>query len=154
MSRQTTVSLLWVEGRIERWLRFGAPVEVTPDGPGRRRARFAPGAVFALVRWQGGLFGTTSSRLDILRATAPHEPFTRLRHVDPGADMLLSVTGWPKVEAALAAIAQVEAIGVRPEAACPDHWRHVHQRLAARLPPRAYRPARHAAWLLRREIAV
>ena len=58
----------------------------------------------------------------------------------------------PKVEQVLAAIDQVEALGIQPEDACPDHWRHVGNRITAGQPPRAYARERHQAWLLRRRI--
>jgi hypothetical protein len=34
----------------------------------------------------------------------------------------------------------------------PEHWRHVHNRLAAGETPRPYTRERHRAWLLRREL--
>ncbi|MDP3748832.1 MAG: DUF2840 domain-containing protein, partial [Phenylobacterium sp.] len=42
--------------------------------------------------------------------------------------------------------------GVDPCEVAPDHWRHVHDRLAAREAPRPYTPERHRAWLLRRRL--
>ena len=52
----------------------------------------------------------------------------------------------------LAAIDAVEAAGVDPCDAAPDHWRHVHQRITAGHQPRLYTAERHTAWLKRREI--
>ena len=52
----------------------------------------------------------------------------------------------------LAAIDQVEVLDLRAEDACPDHWRHVGNRITAGETPRAYTRERHAAWLLRRRI--
>ena len=67
-------------------------------------------------------------------------------------DVLLRLDGWPKVRRALAAIDAVEALGLDPADASPDHWRHVHNRLSAGLEPAAYTPERHAAWIGRRRI--
>jgi hypothetical protein len=53
----------------------------------------------------------------------------------------------------LQAIDQVEALGVDPADAAPDHWRHIHNRLSAGEEPRPYTSARHKAWLLRRSDA-
>ena len=39
-----------------------------------------------------------------------------------------------------------------PADACPDHWRHVQNRLASGDAPRPYTRERHRAWLLRRRI--
>ena len=46
----------------------------------------------------------------------------------------------------------IEAAGVDPCDAAPDHWRHVHNRITAGQAPRAYTMERHRAWLKRREI--
>lgn len=150
---RTQVELTWIEGRIERWLRFGQPAEETYLTRTSRRAAFEPGAVFALVRWAANDFGTIESRIVILRAVEPGETCSTIPFVTPGADILLRASGWPKVEAVLYAIDQVECAGIPPDEACPDHWRHVHHRLTARLQSRIYTAARHAAWLKRRELA-
>ena len=149
---QTDVELLWLEGQIERWIRFGKPAGERLIDRRRRVVSFAPGAVFALVRWQAGEFGTTLSRIAILRAVAPGEAFTTVPFVAPGADILLNVSTWPKVQAVLAAIDAIEAIGVKAEDAAPDHWRHVGARIAVGLSPRLYDRRRHRAWLLRRRL--
>ena len=86
------------------------------------------------------------------RAVGKSEPFTTLPFVRPGGDILLKVEGWPKVSQVLVAIDATEAAGVDPCDAAPDHWRHVHNRIAAGQPPRPYTMERHRAWLKRREI--
>lgn len=150
---RTTVELTWIEGRIERWLRFGRVAEETILTRADKRVAVDPDAVFALVRWASNAFGTAESRIDILRAVGPGEGLATVPFVRPGAEILLRLAGWPKVEATLDAIAQVESYAIAPEDVCPDHWRHVHNRLSAGLAPRAYTPARHAAWLARRGLA-
>ena len=70
----------------------------------------------------------------------------------PVGDILLKIEGWPKVSQVLAAIDATEAAGVDPCDAAPDHWRHVHNRIAAGQAPRSYTLERHRAWLKRREI--
>ena len=146
------VELIWVEKRLEHWLRFG---RVAADRIVTRKARvvsFRPDAVFAFVRWAANDYGTVSSRIDIVRAVGMGEPFTTLPFVRPGGDILLKIEGWPKVSQVLAAIDATEAAGVDPCDAAPDHWRHVHNRIAAGQPPRPYTMERHRAWLKRREI--
>lgn len=150
----TDVELLWLEGQIERWIRFGRLADERLIDRRRRVVSFAPGAVFALVRWQAGEFGTTLSRIAILRAVAPGEAFTTVPFVAPGAEILLNIASWPKVQAVLAAIDAVEAIGVKAEDAAPDHWRHVGARVAVGLAPRLYDRRRHCAWLLRRGLGL
>ena len=87
-----------------------------------------------------------------MRAVAPGEPYSTVAYVRPGGKILLRISGWPKVERVLQAIDAVEAVGVDPAEACPDHWRHVHNRLAAGEVPRPYTLERHAAWLKRRAL--
>ena len=152
MSARTTVDLLWVEGQVERWFRFGRIVEETIRSRSESTVGFDPGAVFAFVRWSSNDYGTVESRIDILRAAQPGERCSTVPHVSPGGEMLLRLSGWPKVEAALLAIDQVEALGLAPEDVCPDHWRHVHNRLTTGLDPRAYTELRHEAWLQRRAV--
>jgi hypothetical protein len=148
----TEVELLWLEGRIERWLRFGRPAAERIIDRHRRVVGFAPGVVFALVRWRANDFGTAESRIDILRAVHPGEAFTTTPCVAPGGERLLHIGGWSKVQPVLAAIDAVERLRIDPADAAPDHWRHVHNRLAAGAPPRLYSHAQHRAWRLRRRL--
>ena len=67
----TWVELVWYEKRIERWIRFGQVREERILDRRRRLVGFAPGDVFAFVRWQANERGTVSSRLDILQAVDP-----------------------------------------------------------------------------------
>ncbi|RRN63459.1 DUF2840 domain-containing protein [Caulobacter sp. 602-1] len=145
----TQVELLWLEGQIERWIRFGRLSGERLIDRRRRIVGFAPGAVFAFVRWRSGDYGTVESRITIMRAVGPRAAFTTVPLVAPGAELLLDIAGWPKVQAVLAAIDTVELTGVRPEDAAPDHWRHVHSRILVGLAPRTYNRMRHRAWRLR-----
>ncbi|WP_019960593.1 DUF2840 domain-containing protein [Woodsholea maritima] len=149
---RTTVEFLWIEGRVERWIRFGHIVQETIQSRSRRTVGFDPGAIFAFVRWTASDYGTVESRIDILRAVGRGEAYATVPCVAPGGESLLHISGWPKVEAVLTIIDRIEALDIAPEEVCPDHWRHVHHRLTAGLTPRPYTKARHAAWLKRREI--
>jgi hypothetical protein len=149
----THVELTWLEKRIERWIRFGRIVEEKVLNRRRRIVGFAPGSIFAFVRWASNDFGTIASRIDIVRAVASGEPYSTLPFVRPGGEILLRVASWPKVSRVMRAIEDVEAIGVDPADAAPDHWRHVYNRLTAGQEPRPYTAARHQAWLLRESVA-
>ena len=118
----------------------------------RRRVSFAPNAIFAIVRWAGNGYGAISSEIDIVRAVAPGERCTTAPFMQPGGEIFLSIKSWPKVERVLQAIDAVEALGIDPADATPDHWRHVHNRLIVCERPRAYTLTRHRAWLKRRRI--
>jgi hypothetical protein len=149
----TRVELTWLEKRIEHWIRFGHIAEERVLNRRRRIVGFAPGSIFAFVRWASNDYGTIVSRIDIVRAVAPGEPYTTLPFVRPGGENLLRILGWPSVSRVMRAIEEVEALGVDPADAAPDHWRHIHNRLTAGEEPRPYTTARHQAWLLRRSVA-
>ena len=149
----THVELIWLEKQIEHWIRFGRDVAEQILDRRRRILSFEPNSVFAYIRWAANDFGTVVSRIDILRAVAPGEAFSTIGYVRPGGEIMLRLSGWPKVERALQAIDAVERAGIDPADACPDHWRHVQNRLVAGYEPRPYTRERHAAWLLRRRSA-
>lgn len=113
---------------------------------------FAPDSIFAFMRWASNGHGTLVSRMDILRACNAGEPYSTVPGVRPGAEILLRTVGWEKVQRVLRAIDAVEALGFAPQEICPDHWRHIHNRLAAGLAPRSYSRERHRAWLLRSKV--
>lgn len=149
----THVELTWQAKRIEHRIRFGHSVTSMRLDRHRRRVSFAPGAIFAVIRWAANDFGTVLSRIDILRAVQFGEPFTTVPMVQPGGFILLSMSGWPKVERVLQAIDGIEALGIDPADAAPEHWHHVHNRLSVGDTPRAYTISRHKAWLKRRKVA-
>ena len=148
----TAVELIWIEKQTEHWIRFGREAREQVLDRRRRLLFFPPGAVFALVRWASNAHGTVLSRLNILRAVGPAETFQTVPTVTPGGDILLRADGWQKVEGVLQLIDAIEATGIEPADVSPDHWRHVHNRLAAGEAPRHYTPRHHRAFLLRREI--
>ena len=148
----TEVELIWIEKRLEHWLRFGRIAAERILTRKTRVVSFRPGAVFAFVLWSSNDYGTVHSRIDILRAVGPGEPCSTAPFVRPGGEIYLSLKGWPKVSAVLAAIDAIEAVGVDPCDAAPDHWRHLHNRLIAGVPARAYTAERHAAWLKRKAL--
>lgn len=148
----TEVEMTWIEGRLEQWLRFGRVAAETFLSRRTRVAAFRPGAVFAFARWTSNDYGTVHSTIAIASAVAPGEAYSTLAFVRPGAEILLRVDGWPKVALVLHAIDAVEAAGVDPCDAAPDHWRHVGSRIAAGLPFRPYGSDRHAAWLRRKAL--
>ena len=148
----TRVELTWLEKRIEHWIRFGRDGGETIIDRRRRVLSFAPNPIFAFIRWASNDFGTVVSRIDIVRAIDRRESYQTLPFVRPGGEILLRISGWPKVERVLQAIDAVEALGLDPADAAPDHWRHVHNRLGAGYEPRPYSRDQHHAWLLCRQV--
>src|SRR5260370_36705748 len=88
--------------------------------------------------------------MGILRGVAPGERYATVPYVRPGGESLLRISGWPKVEKVLQAIDAIEALGIDPADAAPDHWQHIHNRLSVGEQPRPYTHTRHQAWLHRR----
>jgi hypothetical protein len=150
----TQVELLWIEKRIENRIRFGHIVHQTILDGRRRRVSFASGSIFAFVRWAANQYGTVASRIHILRAVAPGERYSTIPFVQPGGEILLNLAGWPKVEKVFHAIEVVEAQGINPADAAPEHWHHVHNRLSVNETPRPYTHTQHQAWLRRQRIAL
>jgi hypothetical protein len=121
----TLVELTWREKRVEYWIRFGRQSYEHVLDRHRRLVGFAPGSIFAFIRWAANDYGTVLSRIDIVRV------------IERGM---------------LEIIDAIEAIGIDACDVVPDHWRHVHHRIAAGLEPHAYTTDRHAAWLKRRSV--
>ncbi|MGF3021911.1 DUF2840 domain-containing protein [Methylobacterium aquaticum] len=148
----TLVHLTWDEGKIEHWIRFGRTSFERVLDRHSRLVGFAPGSIFALVRWASNDYGTVLSRIDILRGIGRAEPFQTHPVVRPGGELLLKLSGWPVVERVLHLVDAVEALGVDPAEVPADYWRHVHNRLTAGAEPRVYTRDQHRAWLARRRI--
>lgn len=148
----THVTLVWRENQREDWLKFGKPVAARILDRRRRIESYAAGQVFGLVRWAANDHGTIRSTLVIVRAVGAGEPFTPVAQIEPGGDLLLCVKGWPRVALVFGVIDAIEASGIDPGDVAPDHWRHVHNRLAAREAPRDYAADRHRAWLRRKDL--
>ena len=145
MSDLTHVELLWLEKRIENWIRFGHPAQEQILDRRRRILSFVPGSLFAFVRWMSNDYGTVVSRIDIVRAVAPGQPCATVPYVRPGGDILLRLASWPKVERVLQIVDAIESLGIDPADAAPDYWQHVHNRLSSAkrrglTPDRAIRP--------------
>ncbi|SEE68007.1 Protein of unknown function [Rhizobiales bacterium GAS191] len=152
MSDLTHVELVFIAKRIENWIRFGRVAQEQILDRQRRQVSFTLGSIFAFVRWASNDFGTVVSRIDIVRAVGPGEPYSTVPYVRPGGEILLRLSGWPKVERVLQAVDAVEALGIHPADAAPDHWRHIHNRLTAGEEPRVYTRQRHEAWLHRKAV--
>lgn len=148
----TYVTLVWQQGVREDWLRFGKPIAERIIDRRTRIESYAPGQMFALVRWGSNDYGTIRSMIDVVRAVAGGEAYSTLPQVDPGGDLLLSVRGWPKVRRVFRLIDAIEQDGIDPCDVAPDHWRHVHNRLAVGMEPRCYAFDRHRTWLRRRKL--
>lgn len=148
----TEVELTWIEGRYEQWILFGRNAAERIVNRRTRVLAFRPGSIFAHVRWTANDFGTIFSTIAIVRAVEASAPFSTLPFIRPGAEILLRIDSWLRVQRVLAAVAAIEADGIDPCDVAPDHWRHIGSRLAAGLSFRPYGAERHAAWSRRKVI--
>jgi hypothetical protein len=143
----TRVSIVFVEQRINLYLRFGRPQQEHRLDHRQRCAFFLPGACFARICWQANDYGTTRWQLLVLQAGLPQDRMHRIPGIRPGARILLHVEGERRVQAVLAQIDAIEALGIDPSDVSPAYWRTLGNRLAARLLPPIYTVERHTAWL-------
>ena len=147
----TLVELTWREKRIEHRIRFGHIVDEQRLDRHRRIVSFVPGSI--RLRPLGG-----HQRHDHLADRHPaHRDDWRAASdalfVRPGGDILVRISGWPKVQRVLAAIDAIEALDIDPADVAPEHWRHLNHRISVNEPFRIYSPEQHRAWLLRREVS-
>ena len=153
MSDLTHVELLWLEKRIENRIRFGRAAEEQILDQRRRILSFAPGSIFAFVRWASNDFGTVISRsisCGLSRRASAARPCLMY---DQAAKSCCACQAGRRSNACCRLIDAVEALGIDPADAAPDYWHHVHNRLSVNEMPRAYTRSRHQAWLHRRRIA-
>ncbi|WP_132127193.1 DUF2840 domain-containing protein [Acidomonas methanolica] len=148
----TTVELTFIEKRVEHWIRFGQPVSDKVLDKRHRLLAFTPDSVFGFIRWTANDYGTVVSCFDIVRAVELGAAFQTVPFVRPGGELLLDVSGWPKVRRVLEEIDAIEELGLHPAEICPDHWRVLNGSIAANVVSRPYTRAMHKAWLARRKL--
>jgi hypothetical protein len=145
----TEVRLTWIEGRCEHMLRFGRVADDRTVGEDSRIVSFRPGAVFALVRRISSDFGPTCCSLSVVQAAETGQISAPVASVIAGGERLLHVEDLAHISQVLEMVDAMEADGIDPCDASPDHWRDVAARLNDGRQIRPYTRARHAAWLQR-----
>jgi hypothetical protein len=149
----TRVEITFYPEYLNHWLRFGEPDEQQDLDRRRSLALFKQGRVFGYVRWRANEYGTQEWRFTIVRTVAPSLLLSRIEGVTPGGEVLLLVSGNAKVKRALLQIDALEAAAFEPADVSPAYYRHVHNRITAGQPVRAYTMAQHAAHLAARQVA-
>ena len=149
----TRVEIAFYPEYLNHWLRFGEPDEQQDLDRRRSLALFKPGRVFGYVRWRANEYGTQDWRFTIVRTAAPSLLLSRIEGVTPGGEVLLLASGNAKVKRALLQIDALEAAAFEPADVSPAYYRHVHNRITAGQPVRAYTMAQHAAHLAARQVA-
>lgn len=142
----TRVEIAFYPEHLNCWLRFGAPDRSEDWDRRRSLAFFKPGRVFGYVRWRANEYGTQEWRFTIVRTAEPSLLLSRIPGIRPGGDVLLLAAGNAKVKRALLQIDVLEADSFDPAEVSPAYYRHVHNRIAAGQPIRAYSQAQHEAY--------
>lgn len=148
----TFIELAFYPEHINHRLRFGKPIKHMELDRRRSLAVFEPSQVLGYVRWTANEFGTQSWRLSIVETRESSSSLSRMPGVIPGAEILLQLVGEVRVKRALEVLDQLEAGSFPLEDVSPAYYRHVHARLVAGKPIRAYSRNQHAAHLAARRV--
>ena len=148
----TRVAVHFLPEFLDHWVRFGDARQIVYLDRRRAFQYFAPGQIFAYIRWEASEFGTQDWRIFVIQAGDTAFPLDRIPGVTPGGELLLNLKGGDRVKRVLAAIDAVEALDLNPAHITPDYWIYVQNRILTRLPVRPYTAEQHRAHLLRREL--
>jgi hypothetical protein len=148
--RMTRVALLDLPARIKVTLRFGIPHSERRYNCARSEAIFTPHALFCRVHWEISASGLPRWQLLVLQAGNGQEAVQRIPGIDPGAVLLLEVSGTTAVQRVLRVLAEIEARSISLADVSPAYWRTLHNRLVARKRLPVYTFARHESYLLTR----
>lgn len=149
----TRVEIAFYPEHLNNWLRFGDPDEQHDLDRRRSLALFKPGRIFGYVRWRANEYGTQDWRFTVVQTAEPSLLLSRIEGVTPGGEVLLLATGNAKVKRALLQVDALEATGFEPVDVSPAYYRHVHNRITAGQPIRAYSNAQHTAHLEAQRLA-
>ena len=150
--RLTHVELIWLEKRIEHWIRFGRDVAEQILDRRRRILSFAPDSIFALSAGRRTTSAPSSRASTSCARSRPAKPISTVPFVRPGGEILLRLSGWPKVERVLAGDRRRRGARHRSGRRLPRSLAACPQPPRAGDEPRPYSRDRHRAWLLRRRI--
>lgn len=139
------VSLAFIDGQVNVWLRFGRPARAIQVDRVRRVAMFRPGTVCCRVRWASNGYGSTIWQLMVLQAGMPSDTLQTLIGVTPGARILLRAEGERQVRQVFGIIDRIDASGIDPCRVPTTYWAMVQNRLSARLPLPDYTEERREA---------
>ncbi|MBL4575605.1 MAG: DUF2840 domain-containing protein [Opitutaceae bacterium] len=143
----TRVTLHFNAVDFNRYIRFGSPV--FREEPTRRIAfeYFKAGQIFCYIQWESGDYGTKYWRLSILKTVYKNQKIYKIKGIDPGAEILLDVTGKERVKKAYGVIDAIDTLDIDPAQISPDYYLYAHQMLNTGLPVRPYSQQQHHAFL-------
>ncbi|MGL1921629.1 MAG: DUF2840 domain-containing protein [Hyphomicrobiales bacterium] len=113
---------------------------------------FPTGKIFCYIRWEKGQFGTKNWHVMVLRAGDECTLMHSIEGIEPGAEVLLDITGRERVYRFFRALDQIDRLKIDCAEVAPWYWIQSHARLYVALDPLVYSEKKHQAWLLEREV--
>jgi len=143
----THVELVLRPKKIEQWLRFGKPFEITQIDKKRQVASFKPYKTFAFVRFASKDKDRVIHRIDIVKSTRHDDNYQTLPFVRPGGFILLSLNTVESVDHALRIIDLIEQGGVPLTDVPAWYWNDLESGLRGNFKPYIYTLDDHRSWL-------
>ena len=132
----THVELIWIEKRIEHWIRFGRDVAEQILDRRRRVFSFAPNSIFAFVRWEANDFGTVASASISCAPFAPAKATRPCRQCSQVVRFFYASPAGRKSSACCNPSTPLSKPASIPPTRARITGRHVHNRLIAGDEPR------------------
>ena len=147
----TRVHLHFDRKNLNYYIRFGACV-FREDFTRREAYEYFPtGQIFCYIRWKKGQFGTKKWQIMVLRAGDENTLMYSIEGIEPGAEVLLDISGRERVYRFFRALDQIERLEIDCADVAPWYWIQANARSHSALDPLVYSEKKHQVWLLERE---
>ena len=147
----THVHLHFDRKNLNYYIRFGACV-FREDFTRREAYEYFPtGKIFCYIRWEKGQFGTKKWQVMVLRAGDENTLMHSIEGIEPGAEVLLDISGRERVYRFFRALDQIERLEIDCADVAPWYWIQANARLHSALDPLVYSEKKHQVWLLEQE---
>lgn len=147
----TRVHLHFDRKNLNYYIRFGACV-FREDFTRREAYEYFPtGKIFCYIRWEKGQFGTKKWQVMVLRAGDENTLMHSIEGIEPGAEVLLDISGRERVYRFFRALDQIEQLEIDCADVAPWYWIQTNARLHSALDPLVYSEKKHQVWLLEQE---
>ena len=135
---KTAIELVYIEARVNCWLRFGEIAERIIVDRSRMLAFIEAGEIFAYIRWFANEYGTQHWSAYVVKAGAAGDRLTRIPGVHPGGECLATFKGAILAKRFLAHADALEGQEVDLATLSENYWRQCHLRLPLRMAPHAF----------------
>ena len=148
----TRVHLHFGRKMFNYYIRFGECVFREEFTKREAYEYFPTGKIFCYIRWDRGDFGTKNWQVFVLRAGDENTIMHSLIGIEPGAEVLLDISGRERVYRFFTATDQIERLKINCADVAPWYWIQTNSRLNSALDPLVYTQKKHETWLLEREV--